>query len=354
MTPKEPAFTTRPTIESPALQRRQRIVEAYAQERILDAAARAAAPQPREPQLFPDLAANDADAGPEIPPNPYQAAATIPPPREEARDGGSRGRRFLWIGVGAVSAVAIVLPLLMWLKQDQSPVVADADLPVVPAELGPEKERPADEGGLQPPNQDVAVYDTLNGAAPAPQAKPEMLLPPSEAPMTLPESAPSPAPSPPASEDGADASAIPAVPAPAFDVSGEAAADVAGEAAAAAKVEPSAGGNAAESAAPAAPAASDAPKDITTVVEQTASLGDAYRVQLAAVKSQDGAQETWTKLQKKHAKLLGNLELTVIEITKDGTKLYRVQGGPFADRAKAVDTCVALKQLNQGCLVVNP
>src|SRR5262245_59137664 len=348
MTPKEPAFTTRPTIESPALQRRQRIVEAYAQERILDAAARAAAPQPQEPQLFPDLAANDADAGPEIPPNPYQAGATIPPPREEARDGGSRGRRFLWIGVGAVSAVAIVLPLLLWLKHDQRPVVADANLPVVPAETGPEKERPADEGGLQPPNQDVAVYDTLNGAAPGPQAKPETLLPPSEAPMTLP--APAPAPLPPASEDGADASAIPAVPAPAFDVSDSTAADVSSDAAAAAKVEPSAGGNAAESASP----ASEAPTDITAVVEQTASLGDAYRVQLAAVKSQDGAQETWTKLQKKHAKLLGDLDLTVVEITKNGGKLYRVQAGPFADRAKAVDTCVALKQLNQGCLVVNP
>ena len=60
------------------------------------------------------------------------------------------------------------------------------------------------------------------------------------------------------------------------------------------------------------------------------------------------------RCQKKHAKLLGGLELTVVEITKNGGKLYRVQAGPFADRANAVDTCVALKQLNQGCLVVNP
>jgi cell division septation protein DedD len=352
MIPKDPTFTARPNIESPALQRRQQVVDAFTQDRILNAAARAAASQPQEPQLFPDLAANDAEAGPEIPPNPYRAGAAVNPTREEPRDGGSRGRRFLWIGVGAISAVAILLPLLMWLKHEQQPVVADADLPVVAAEPGAEKERPADEGGLQPPNQDVAVYDTLNGAAPTPQPKPETLLPPSETPMALPD--PAPARLPPATGDGADASAIPAVPAPAFDVSEGRTSDVSGDAAAAANVEPSAGGNAADAAAPAAPTASEAPTDITTVVEQTAALGNAYRVQLAAVKSKDGAATTWTKLQKKHAKLLGNLELTVVEITKDGGKMYRVQAGPFADRATAVDTCVALKQVNQGCLVVNP
>jgi cell division septation protein DedD len=164
--------------------------------------------------------------------------------------------------------------------------------------------------------------------------------------MALPDPASAPL-SPPATGDGADASTIPAAPAPAFDVSGDATSEVSGDAAAAANVEPSAGGNVAT---PAAPAASD----ITTVVEQTAALGNQYRVQLAAVKSKDGAEATWTKLQKKHAKLLGELELTVVEITKDGGKMYRVQAGPFADRATAVDTCVALKQINQGCLVVNP
>jgi cell division septation protein DedD len=349
MAPKDPVFTARTDVESPALQRRQQIVEAYAQDRILNAAARAAGPQ-QEPQLFPDLAANDADPGPEIPPNPYQAGAAANPARDEPRDGGSRGRRFLWIGVGAISAVAILLPLVMWLRQDQQPVVADADLPVVNAEQGAEKVRPTDEGGLQPPNQDVAVYETINGATPPLQPKPEVLLPPSETPMALPEAAP--APLRPATGDGADASAIPSVPAPAFDVSGGAASDVSDDAAAAAKVEPSAGGN--NAADPAPPAASEAPTDITTVVEQTAALGNAYRVQLAAVKSKDGAEATWSKLQKKHATLLSDLKLTVVEITKNGGKLYRVQAGPFSDRATAVDTCVALKQVNQGCLVVNP
>ena len=62
-------------------------------------------------------------------------------------------------------------------------------------------------------------------------------------------------------------------------------------AAAASKVEPSAGGGAASEAVPQTPVAPTA-STITDVVEQTASLGAAYRVQLAAVKTKDGAQET--------------------------------------------------------------
>ena len=163
--------------------------------------------------------------------------------------------------------------------------------------------------------------------------------------MPLPPAAPAKTPTA-GSDKSSDASGdVPQVPAPAFDVTEDAAA-------AAAKVEPSAGGGAASEPAVEAPAAAPA---IADIVEQTASLGEAYRVQLAAVKTKDGAQETWTKLQKKHAQLLGGKELTVVEIDKgsDG-KFYRVQAGPFADRAAATDACMALKKPEQGCMVVKP
>ena len=88
---------------------------------------------------------------------------------------------------------------------------------------------------------------------------------------------------------------------------------------------------------------------------QSASLGDAFRVQVAAVDSRANAEATWTKLQKKHPQLLGGLQdLTVVEITKESGKMYRVQGGPFPDRARAVDACMALKAANQNCLVAKP
>lgn len=344
MIPREPAFTTRADVESPALQRRQQTADPVnPRDRILNVPAGPSANmgQAQEPQLFPNLPADDGDTGPEIPPNPHQAAVASPPYRESQDDVG-RGRRFLWIGVGSVSAVAILLPVLIWMNHEQQTVVADSDLPVVAAEEGPEKVRPADEGGMHPQNQDVAVYDTLNGGAQAQQPQPEVLLQEPEAPMTVTDPALAPAPLPPAGDSGADASAIPAVPAPAFDV--------ADDAATAAKVEPSAGGgNTAEQSAP------PADDNIATIVEQTASLGDAFRVQVAAVKNKDGAQATWTKLQKKHPQLLGALDMMVVEVDKgsDG-KFYRIQAGPFADRAAAVDTCMALKAADQGCLVVKP
>jgi hypothetical protein len=90
-----------------------------------------------------------------------------------------------------------------------------------------------------------------------------------------------------------------------------------------------------------------------TLVAQAAALG-AFRVQVAAVDSRAGAEATWTQLQKKHPQLLGDLHLTVVEITKNSGKMYRVQGGPFPDRAAAVDACMALKAAKQNCLVAKP
>jgi len=351
MIPKDPEFSPRPTHGGPALQRRQPVLDrVYSQDRILSAASRAAmaANQPgeniQEPQLFPDLAVDDGDSGPEIPPSPSHAGPAAASGSAALPDGPGRARPLLWIGIAAVSSFAIFVPLLMLMNQGERTVVADADLPVVAAVEGPEKVRPADEGGMQPLNQDVAIYDTLSGEA---KSQTEVLLGEPEAPMPLPP--PVPAETAPAGSDKAsDASGdIPQVPAPAFDVTDDAAA-------AASKVEPSAGGGAASEPAPGAPAEPAAPT-IADVVEQTASLGAAYRVQLAAVKTKDGAQSTWQKLQKKHAQLLSGKELTVVEIDKgsDG-RFYRVQAGPFADRAAATDVCVALKKLEQGCMVVKP
>ena len=113
-------------------------------------------------------------------------------------DGPGRTKPLLWIGIVSVCAFAIVMPLLMLLNKSERTVVADGDLPVVAAEQGPEKVRPTDEGGMQPLNQDVAIYDTLERrgevANRSPAGQPE-------APMPLPPAAP--AATPPASSDDA-------------------------------------------------------------------------------------------------------------------------------------------------------
>ena len=180
MIPKDPEFSPRPTHGGPALQRRQPVLDpVYSQDRILTAASRAAmaANQPgeniQEPQLFPDLAVDDGDSGPEIPPSPSHAAPAAAPGSAALPDGPGRTRPLLWIGIAAVSGFAIFVPLLMLINQGERTVVADADLPVVAAVEGPEKVRPADEGGMQPLNQDVAIYDTLSGEA---KSQTEVLL----------------------------------------------------------------------------------------------------------------------------------------------------------------------------------
>src|SRR5262245_54360059 len=91
-----------------------------------------------------------------------------------------------------------------------------------------------------------------------------------------------------------------------------------------------------------------------TLVKESASMGGAFRVQVAAVDSRDSAEATWSELQKKHPQLLGDLRLTVVEVAKANGKMYRVQGGPFSDRAGAVDACMALKAAHQDCLAVKP
>lgn len=353
MIAKEPDFTPRLTTGGPAAQRRQPVLDpVYNQDRILNSAARAvtaanqSAESIQEPQLFPDLANDPGDAGPEIPPSPTFAGTAAERTSSVREERPGRSRPLLWAGILSVSAFAIVVPLLLLMNQGERTVVADADLPVVAPESGPEKVRPADEGGMQPANQDVAIYDSLTGEA---KSQTEVLLGQPEAPMPLPMPTPVPVEAAPEADAPGPNSAndIPQVPAPAIDVTEQAAA-------AASSIEPSAGGGTASEATQEtlqAPAAST----ITDVVEQTASLGEGYRVQVAAVKTKDGAQSTWDKLQKKHSQLLGGLALTVVEIDK-GTegKFYRVQGGPFADRAAATDVCVALKKLEQGCMVVKP
>ena len=88
---------------------------------------------------------------------------------------------------------------------------------------------------------------------------------------------------------------------------------------------------------------------------QTATTTGAFRIQLAAVKTQEAAQAAWKKMMKTHPDVLKGLKLNVVKVDRgaDGA-LFRVQGGPFADRAAAESACGKLKQKSQACLVVAP
>jgi cell division septation protein DedD len=91
-------------------------------------------------------------------------------------------------------------------------------------------------------------------------------------------------------------------------------------------------------------------------VTETAALPPgAFRVQFAAVRSEDGARATWSELQAKLPELSGlQLFIERIDLGGDLGVFYRVQGGPLPDQSAAYDLCAAVAVRGQDCLVVKP
>lgn len=79
-------------------------------------------------------------------------------------------------------------------------------------------------------------------------------------------------------------------------------------------------------------------------------MGD-YRVQISAMRSEEGARDVWAASVKRYPELLGPLELTVQRIDLGGKGVfYRVQAGPLTEDG-AEKLCRELKRRGQACLV---
>lgn len=284
-----------------------------------------------EPEF--DLAEDEAD--PDIPPPPPTLRASGDSTLE--RTGQPPHRSRLW-PLGAAAVVIVVGGGVAWLVYDRTPAgPGSAEVPYVAADAGPEKIRPQQEGGIEVPNQDIRVYNELNGSKPAKES--EVLLPPPEVPMTPPAVASAESQTAASAESQAptEAAAIPDAPAPALDVA------------------PAAGTTAEPDATPAAASNGEAVATVTVAEPvQTATTTGAFRIQLAAVKTNDAAQAAWKKMTKTHPDVLKGLKLNVVKVDRGDGTLFRVQGGPFADRAAAETACGKLKQKSQACLVVAP
>jgi cell division septation protein DedD len=262
---------------------------------------------------------------PDIPPPPL---LHIGSDNAVARPSQPPRRPRLW-PLSAASVAIVAIGGALWLVFDRTPVPSgSSEVPYVAAEAGPEKIRPQQEGGIEVPNRDVRVYNELNGSKPVRES--EVLLPPPEAPMT-PPAAPSPEPQAPT-----QMAAIPEVPALALDVA------------------PAAGTDAQPDETPAAASTDEAVATVTVAEPVQKATTGAFRIQLAAVKSDDAAQAAWKKMLKTHPDVLNGLKLNVVKVDRGDGALFRVQGGPFADRAAAETACGKLKQKSQACLVVGP
>jgi cell division septation protein DedD len=246
------------------------------------------------------------EAGINPPPLPDFGDADAEAERDRRR---RRNRRL------AVAGIVILALIGLWrvIPDDLGPEA----VPVITAEATPEKVKPADEGGLQIPNQDVAI---LNEPAEGEQVTAETVLPPPEQPIE-------PA-NPPTTEAAETAIEIPAVPAPEelpTAAAPEAATDTAVE----------------------------TPATVEASTPATIAAGS-VRVQLAALQSEEAARKEWDRLQKAMPDLLGGLSLHIERVDKGADGIFfRVQAEPLPDKAAAKKLCADLKLQNQACIVAN-
>jgi hypothetical protein len=348
---------------------------------------KASAPLTIDADPQPDLL-----SGVEVPPAPPPPLSAL----ESEDEVSGRGRR-----MRNRLLVVLVLALIVggggwaYLKSQDT----RGPVPVITADTSPEKVKPADEGGMQVPNQNVQILDQTvdQGAAKVLPAPEQPVAPPAVNDAATAEAAPAPAEAPAPANDNAPmvtdqpVPTVPAPPVPTASTPEPAVSDVAQPAKSAAEDDsklqatapeqpaetvttaqtqqaapepqaaaPATTAEAPKSAEPAAPAAAEAPSPTKT---QTAAApaaaaptvqpaaGGKARVQLAAVKSEALAKEQWAKFQKAHPELLGALTLSIQKVQVNGTDYYRVQAGPLSDKSSARDLCSKLKAQKQDCIV---
>ncbi len=202
----------------------------------------------------------------------------------------------------------------------------EGEVPVIRAADGPVKVRPENPGGMAIPDRDKLIYERLKGAEE--DYRVERLLPRPEAPLAPPaptaETVKSPEPAiaeKPVAEPILNPASIP-------------------------KMETVAKTASPPPAPPPVPAANAVP----------AGPRNVYRVQLAAVRSEDAAGSEWIRLKKKNGDLLDGLTLNVIRVDLGAGKgvFYRLRAGPLASEAAAKKLCERLSSRKIGCLIVRP
>ncbi|MEE8500574.1 MAG: SPOR domain-containing protein [Kiloniellales bacterium] len=287
-------------------------------------------------------------------------------------DDGGRQRGGWRSSTAIVAALAVFVGLLWYAYDWGMGQLQTVRLPVIVADTTPIKSRPESPGGIEVPDQDVAVLNDVVPDPAEPQA--ERLLPPPEAPQIAQTEAPqSAAPQvapvtkveellgPPLQTAAGPPGKMPAAEAAPPPVSQSEAAPepvlpepktetlLTPEPAAAPPGAPAVAPAVAPSVTPAA--ASREPAPLVAALPDARTSG--FVVQLAALRAKDGARPAWTRLQKAYPALLGDRELTIQEADLgDRGIFYRVQAGFFADRAGARGLCNALKARGQDCLVV--
>jgi hypothetical protein len=293
--------------------------------------------------------ADAADYGPPEDPMTY----------DETGDEAGRGRMVLLLAV--VFVVAAVVLLYVVFQQGVRTGGRNAP-PVIVADIGPEKIKPEDPGGLEVPHQDKTVYDRVSGED---LDRVERLLPEPEEPVDV--SGLRTGSSEPIADVGADSvkepvaeepvkpepvkvktikpqpKPTPVTPAP--------------EATATNKIETI------DDLIQSLPDTEDDPIGNSVAEVDTASVNrvsgtipsatsGAYVVQVGSFKGAEMASGGWEALVRKNSDLLGELrpDIQLADLGARGV-YYRLRIGPFETKEDAQNLCVALKARRQDCLV---
>jgi len=278
------------------------------------------------------------------PPRPvaYEPDSIPPPPRDSLLMRVNRRRGQILTVMVSIAAIASFGSVVWWAhNQDVKAGGRGLEPLVVQAPTTPSRVKPENAGGLVPPNQDKEVFNRIApGAVPN---QPEKLLPGVETPKLPAAGLPTPAaPKPPEAAAKAPTPMQPATPG----------AGPTPAPAQAATTPPSATQPAAATATTLVP--TEAGPSIASLIENMSGPTGGWRVQIAAVKSEDVAKSTWARLQSAHGDVLANLRMQAVRVDLgDKGVWYRVQAGPL-DEKQAQSVCGTLKGRRADCVMVPP
>jgi hypothetical protein len=97
----------------------------------------------------------------------------------------------------------------------------------------------------------------------------------------------------------------------------------------------------------------DAKPTAVVAPDHSAPGGKGALVQLAAVRSEADAKSEWERLSKRMPDLLAQRQPAFSKIDRDGQALWRVRTGGFADITQAKDFCDRVRAKGSGCTVAD-
>jgi hypothetical protein len=87
---------------------------------------------------------------------------------------------------------------------------------------------------------------------------------------------------------------------------------------------------------------------------RSGGLGGTYRLQLTAVRSENGLTAAWADLRQRYPRALAAVSPKVERTETGSGPLFRLQAGPFSSREAAANACGTIRSSGGQCFIVGP